>query len=147
VRLNVVFPGSRTLPARLHDDGGVLRPENRWLAALTLLWLVVPVGLLRLGSHLVDSLDEPPVAALRTLPLVLLAGTFVLVSLHVRANAGRRPVLKAGVATVVLGALGWVAWYLTIDGHRGSGPVMAVPLCLTALVGGALAGSRAAARA
>jgi hypothetical protein len=139
--------GSRASPPRLHDDDGVLRPENRWLAALTLLWLVVPVGLLRLGRDLVDSLDEPPGSALRTLPLVLLAGTVVLVSLHVRANAGLRPVLKAVVATVVLGVLGWAAWIWTIDGHRGSGPVMAVPLCLNALVVGALAGSRAAARA
>jgi hypothetical protein len=125
----------------------MLRAENRWLTALTVLWLVVPLSLLRIGSDVDDLLDEPLVSALRTLPLVLLVGTVVLVVLHVRANAGRRPLLKAAVTTVLLCALGWAAWLWTIDGHRGSGPVMAVPLCLAALVVGALAGSRPATRA
>jgi hypothetical protein len=128
----------------VHDDGWVLRAESRWLAALTLLWLVVPLGLLRLGSDVGDLLDDPPVFALRTLPLVLLIGTVVFVALHVRANEGQRPVANGAFATVLLGALGWATWIWTIDGHRGSGPMMAVPLCLAALVVGALAGSRPA---
>jgi hypothetical protein len=128
--------------AFMGDDPRVLRPENRWLAALTLLWLVVPLWLLRLGSDVTDLLDEPPTLTLRVLSLVLVAGTLVLTLLHARANAVRRPVARSALTTLLMTSAGWVAWVWTVDGHRGSGPVLALPLCLLALVCGALVGSR-----
>jgi hypothetical protein len=129
----------------MREDRRVFRLESRWLVALTLLWLVVPWWLLRLGTDVADLVDDPPVATLRTLALVLPAVTACLLVLHGRANGVPRPLTKALLATVLLEALWLAAWIWTIDGRRGSGPGLAVPLCVAALLVGALVGSRPAA--
>lgn len=120
----------------------MLGTENRWLVALLLLWLVVPAWLLHLATDVTDLVDDPQVATLRTLAVAMPLATAAITYLHARANGVSHPLAKAALATVVLAALGWVAWVWTVDDHRGSGVVLSLPLCLVAVVAGALAGTR-----